>query len=243
MKVKSLLNILPWRVASGPLRGTRCHVNGTGDGVVAKLAGTYEMETYRAFEEAMRSRPSLFVDIGAAEGFYVSAFARAVPGARVIAYEAKEEWRERSKQLAVKNGVAARCEVRGFCDRKEFRRLLGEAGKKHIFILMDIEGGEFDLLDPQAISLASHVSFLVELHEPDERSRGDALAEAFRATHDVEIIWQRAESRSWRDVPSVGWRLAARLVPAVNRRLDEGRAYRMRWLHAVPRPAAGAAGV
>ncbi|MBE2179863.1 MAG: hypothetical protein IAE97_05280 [Chthoniobacterales bacterium] len=217
-------------------------MTGTGDGVVAKLAGTYEMETYRAFERAMRNRPALFVDIGAAEGFYVSAFARAVPGVRVIAYEAKEEWRHRIRRSAERNGVASRCDLRGFCDPAEFRRLLGEAGKEPIFILMDIEGGEFDLLNEETLPLLGHAELLVELHESESREPGDALAEMFRRTHAVELIWAKG-SRSLEDVCSPWWKLACSLLPPVRRRLDEGRAYKMRWMHAVPRPAAGAAGV
>ncbi len=230
---KSLLNVIPWRVSAGPFQGTRCEVTSSGDGVVAKLAGTYEHEIYPAFRAAVDRRPSVVVDIGAAEGFYVSALARAVPGARVIAYETKPEWQDRIKHLAGLNGVARRCEVRGFCDKEEFRRLLATESER-LFVLMDIEGGEFSLLEPDIAPLLGGTELLVELHEPEGRASGDAVASMLQPTHELTLIWAQ-ENRSPKDIPSAGWRLAATMVPPIRSRLNEGRIYRMRWMHAVPK--------
>lgn len=205
---------------------------------MAKLAGTYEMEIHSAFREAINRKPPVFLDIGAAEGFYVAALARALPEAEVIAYEAKREWRTRIEQLLTLNGVAARCEIRGFCDKKELLRLLDDKKGRPLFILMDIEGGEFDLLDEEALLLMRNAELLVELHEDESRERGDALADMFRATHKVELIWAR-EARSLDDVGSPWWRLVCSLLPPVRHRLEEGRKYKMRWMHAVPKSAVG----
>lgn len=139
--LKLLLNAFPWRVSAGPFAGTRCQFTAGGDGVLAKLAGTYEQETYPAFAAALRRRPTAFVDIGAAEGFFVAALARALPTSRVVAYEAKAEWRERIQALLELNGVSSRCSIRGFCDEAEFGRLMDEVAQERAFILMDIEGG------------------------------------------------------------------------------------------------------
>jgi hypothetical protein len=232
--LKSVASCVPLRVAAGPFIGTRCQVTSTGDGVVAKLAGTYEMEIYPAFSAAIRRQPDVFVDIGAAEGFYVSALARALPEARVVAYEAKPEWQHRIMQLAELNAVAGQCETRGFCDAGELRRLLEQEKQHSMFILMDIEGGEFSLLTPEVVPMLSRAELLVELHEPADRLSGDALVSMFKATHSVEVIWANEKRRAG-DVPAPGWRLAARLLPPVRRRLYEGRVYRMRWMHAVPK--------
>jgi len=235
--IKTLVSCVPLWVAAGPFIGTRCQVTSTGDGVVAKLAGTYEMEIYPAFTAAIRRRPEVVVDIGAAEGFYVSALARALPEARVVAYEAKSEWQHRIMQLAEFNAVAGQCETRGFCDAGEFRRLLDQEKQQRIFILMDIEGGEFSLLTPEVVPRLSRAELLVELHEPADRLSGDALVSMLGATHNVEVIWADEKRRAG-DVPAPGWRLAARLLPPIRRRLCEGRVYRMRWMHAVPKEQA-----
>lgn len=234
--LKTLLNLIPLSVAAGPFRGTRCKLTSTGDGVVAKLAGTYEMEIFPAFEAAIARNPSVVVDVGAAEGFYVAALARALPESKVIAYEAKREWWARIEHLLSLNGVTSSCETRGFCDRAEFSGMLQGNCAGTAFILMDIEGGEFDLLNEETVPLLRDAELLVELHERESREPGDDLAAMFRKTHAVELIWAR-EPRSLEDVCSPWWKLACSLLPPVRRRLDEGRAYKMRWMHAVPKGA------
>jgi hypothetical protein len=234
MLCKHLINIIRWRVAAGPFQGTRCEVTESGDGVVAKLAGCYEQEIYPAFKEAVGRRPAVVADIGGAEGFYVAALARALPESRVIAYEAKPEWQQRIRHVASLNGVEERCEIRGLCDVTEFRRLLEETRGRRMFTLMDIEGGEFGLLTRDMAPLLRDVEMLVELHEPNNRTAGDALVSMLAATHQVEVIWAK-EERTPADISSRGWRLAARLLLPVRHRLHEGRAYQMRWIHAVPK--------
>lgn len=231
--IKRVAGKVPWAVSSGPFAGTVCRMTEGGDGIVAKLAGTYEMEIYPAFIEALRHSPDLIIDIGSAEGFYVAGMARACPGAEVIAYEAKPVWQERIRSVVLANGVADRCEVRGFCDKTEFHRMLGTVRDQRVFVLMDIEGGEFDLIDEEVVPLLSNTELLVELHERDSRANGDALVRLLEGSHKVNNIWSN-EARSPRDVKSLGWRIAATLLPPVRQRLDEGRGYRMRWLHAVP---------
>jgi hypothetical protein len=231
--VECALKPFRWTVSAGPFKGTVCRFTEGGDGVVAKLAGTYEMEIHPAFESAIGRFPNLVVDVGSAEGFYVAGLARACPGAHMIAYEAKEVWRERIKSITKANGVGDRCEVRGFCDKGEFRRLLDTATGKSVFVLMDIEGGEFDLVDEEILPVLSNTELLVELHERDSRGRGDALIRLLERSHEVNVIWGN-ETRLPSDVPSLGWRMAARLLPPIRKRLDECRGYRMRWLHALP---------
>jgi hypothetical protein len=237
--MKSILNLCPMSVSSGPFRGTKCLFTSSGDGVVAKLAGTYEMEIYPAFLKAIESKPHIVADIGAAEGFYVAGLARELPNARIIAYEAKTEWHGRISNIMEINGVPARCEIRGFCDRDAFRALINEVGSGRLFILMDIEGGEFELLTSDIIPLLFNTELLVELHEPDSRACGDALVAALSPSHEVNLYWSR-EGRTGGDVPRGFWKWATSLFPTVRQRLNERRVYKMRWLHAVPRPRSGA---
>lgn len=232
--IKRVAGKVRWSVSAGPFAGTLCRLTEGGDGIVAKLAGTYEMEIYPAFVAASRRSPELVVDIGSAEGFYVAGLARVFPDAKVVAYEAKTLWQERIRSLVLANGVADRCEVRGFCDKTEFHRVLETARGKNVFVLMDIEGGEFDLIDEDVLPLLSNTELLVELHERDSRVNGEALIRLLQSSHKVNVIWGN-ETRSPRDVKSLGWRMAATLLPPVRQRLNEGRGYRMRWMHAVPK--------
>ncbi len=230
---KRILNNLPLVVSAGIFHGTRCKLTSTGDGVVAKLAGTYEMEIYPAFAAAIARKPAVVVDIGAAEGFYLAALGRAIPEAKVIGYEAKEEWWPRIKQMLFLNGISPRCEIRGFCDKMEFKRMLSSLGKEKAFILMDIEGGEFELLDDETLPLLKNVEMVVELHEFETRQPGDTLIEKLGKSHVVKVSWSRS-ARKLEDIKSLYWKILCALLPSVQRRLEEGRVGQMRWLHATP---------
>jgi len=235
--IKALCNLRPLRVATGPFQGTKCRFTDTGDGIVAKLAGTYECELHEVFESVIAGQPRLVVDVGAAEGFYVAALARAIPGARVIAYEAKESWHPRLWENLHLNKVAGRCEVRGLCDLREFRSLTQSNGAEAMFLMMDIEGAEFDLLDDEALDCLVGAELLVELHEPSTREDGDRLIAKLGETHDVVQLWQKP--RSARDIGSRIWRTAAAIFPPLVSRLSEGRIYQMRWVWAKPRTIGG----
>lgn len=230
--LKTLLNTIPFTVVSGPFRGTKCRFTDTGDGVVAKLLGTYECELHEAFSAVIDQKPKLVVDVGAAEGFYVAALARALPDSRVIAYEAKQSWHPRLLKNLESNGVAARCELRGLCEPKDFASLAAATKGERMFLLMDIEGAEFQLLNDDAISQLGGAELLVELHEPSSRETGDKLIAALRRSHDVKVLQQKP--RASQDIDSFTYRTLARLFPPLLRRVDEGRVYQMRWIWARP---------
>jgi hypothetical protein len=230
--LKTVLNVIPLKVASGPFRGTRCRFTDTGDGVVAKLLGTYECELHAAFCEAIAGQPELVVDVGAAEGFYVAALARALPEARVIAYEAKLSWHPRLQENLDINRVAERCELRGLCEAADFASLAASNRGKRMLLIMDIEGAEFQLLSEEAITHLKNADLLIELHEPTSREAGDNLIASLEKSHEVEVLWQMP--RSSRDIKPFAGRAVASVFPPLFKRIDEGRIYRMRWLWARP---------
>jgi len=234
--LKSLLNLRPFEVSAGPFKSTKCRFTSSGDGVVAKLAGTYECELHEAFASVISRQPELVVDVGAAEGFYVAALARAIPGARVIAYEAKESWHPRLLENLLLNGVEDQCEVRGLCDMDEFRALTQSSGGERMFLMMDIEGAEFELLDDEALLCLAQAELLVELHEPESREAGDKLIAKLGGSHDVKVLWQKP--RDANDIQSPAWRTAAKFLPPLKSRLDEGRVYEMRWIWGQPKVVA-----
>lgn len=230
--LKTVFNMIPLKVASGPFRGTRCRFTDTGDGVVAKLLGTYECELHPAFREAIASHPELVVDVGAAEGFYVAALARALPEARVIAYEAKSSWHPRLQDNLNLNRIDERCELRGLCEPTDFALLAASNRGRKMLLIMDIEGAEFQLLSEESISYLRDAYLLIELHEPTSREEGDQLISSLRNSHKVQVIWQRP--RSTLDIKPFAFRALASVYPQVFKRIDEGRLYQMRWLWARP---------
>ena len=83
-------------VRHGPFRGMRYEANRVA--ATQKLIGTYERELHPWFERVLAQRPTRFVDIGAADGYYAIGIARA--GVPVVAFEMSRIARRQLRELA-----------------------------------------------------------------------------------------------------------------------------------------------
>jgi hypothetical protein len=141
--------------------------------LVPKLLGVYESELHAAVEDAIRARPQVIVNVGAADGYYAVGLARRCPGASVMAYDADAGQADLCRRVAAANDVDV--EVRGAAGRDD----LGGAS----LIVMDCEGCERALLEPPP-----EATVIVELHDFLDPGVGGAIAERFAPTHDVTLI-------------------------------------------------------
>ena len=199
-----------------------------------KLLGTYELEIQGAVAEIVAAAPEAIVDVGAAEGYYVVGLARAVPSCRVVAFEAESRGRDLLARMAALNGVAERVDIRGLCDAGSLRACLNERGRAAV--IMDIEGGEKDVLDPALIPQLRACDILVEVHEGVHAGLGALLRGRFAATHTIREIREAGRRPSDFPFPRTGWR---RAIPesVIRRCLDEKRALTTDWLFMRPRDA------
>jgi hypothetical protein len=193
--------------------------------VVAKLLGTYELELHRVVESWIAAAVPLVVDVGCAEGYYAVGFARALPTARVLAFDIDGAARTRCAALATRNGVADRVTIRGACTPETLMGL-PEAG---VALLVDAEGYERVLLDPAAVPRLSGWDILVELHDFLDPSITRTIVSRFAATHDTELIEERP--REGAGLPELAFADDGlrRLV------LSERRPAQMRWAALRPR--------
>jgi hypothetical protein len=141
--------------------------------LVPKVLGVYESELHGVVEDAIRARPRVIVNVGAADGYYAVGLARRCPDAQVIAYEADAEQRELCRRVAAANKVDV--DVRGAAGPGD---LAGAA-----LIVMDCEGCERALLEP-----GIEATVIVELHDFLDHGVGEAIAARFAPTHEVTVI-------------------------------------------------------
>jgi hypothetical protein len=141
--------------------------------LVPKLLGIYERELHGAIEAAIRTEPEVIVNVGAADGYYAVGLARRCPDATVIAYEADPAQRDLCRRVAAANG--ATIEIRGPAERLD--------APSGALVVMDCEGCERALLDRPL-----DATVIVELHDFIDASVGEAIAERFADTHEVEIV-------------------------------------------------------
>jgi hypothetical protein len=166
-------------VSGGPFAGLR-YPDATASSLIPKLLGAYERELHAAVERAIGDEPELIVNVGAADGYYAVGLARRCPGADVHAFEADPRARDLLARVASANGVALTIE--GAAGVDELRDL---AGGRALFVI-DCEGCEATLLDPDQVPLLHSATIVAELH--DFAVPVDPMLARFAATHDVTLI-------------------------------------------------------
>lgn len=227
----SVLPAGPFRVLSGPFADMRYVGDAIGSAFLPKLLGTYEMELHPVLREFASQPMEFIVNLGAAEGYYAVGSAMLWPQARVVAFEAEEEGRRLCRTMARRNGVTDRVKVRGTADVDVLRELV--SGARRVLVIVDVEGAETSLLDPQAVPWLRRAAMLVEMHDNPEDHHSEILRGRFEATHAVKFISTRA--RFLDDFPPGRDRAAENPVAAIAA-MDEHRPGPMRWLILKPHP-------
>lgn len=221
------------KVKDGPFAGMRYVQTACCSAYPPKVLGTYEMEIWDCLAPCLQWKGGLFVDVGAAEGYYAVGMLVGNPSLRTVAFEAEPESRKVLAELGNLNGVAGRLEVKGFATHVELESALSR--ETQVFALFDIEGGEFDLLDPVLVPSLRHVPFLVEIHDwvYPGRDADSLFRNRFEATHKIFEI--KARNPKPADIANPLWRWVARTNPTIAGRLLNERPPIMRWFNLIPR--------
>jgi hypothetical protein len=216
----------PTHVLGGPFEGMRYIERATGSAYLPKLVGTYEMEMAPAIESIVASDPDLLVDVGAAEGYYAVGMARRLPALRVLAYDIYKPARYMLRDLARRNGVQDRIELRERCTPALLEADL--RGAQRPVIICDCEGYEDDLLQPGAESQLTRATLLVELHEMFRPGVGKNLRHRFGPTHLIQVL--RTAPRDSSMLPA-GVNVTRE---EANELMNERRSEAMEWLFMTP---------
>ncbi len=200
--------------------------------LLPRLLGTYEIELWEPLEQAIDRRYPRIVNVGAGEGYYVVGLARAIPGAKIVAFEDNQERQDLIRKMVEHNGVTDRVAVHGRCEVADLREAVG--GDEDCLVVMDVEGAEMTLLDPEVAPRLARCAMLVEIHDFVDENLSSVIRSRFAPTHDIVEIDQRA--RTLADFPlrtplGSGRLLSKRYVKA----MDEGRPARMNWFSMMPK--------
>jgi predicted O-methyltransferase YrrM len=169
-----------------------------GHHVAAKVLGVYERETAEFLRDAMRRSYDVIVNIGCAEGYYAVGLARHFANAKVFAFDIQQREQAFCARLAKLNGVSERVIVGGACDHAALESVL--SGKS--LIIIDCEGCEYDLLDPQIVPALQRADMIVEIHDFGGSTRiMDAVQARFSATHHIQIA--QFEARDPAQIPAL----------------------------------------
>ena len=156
----------------------------------AIFLGTYELEIVDLIYEFSLAGREFFVDIGAAEGYHALGVLKNNSYKTSVAFEMDERSRNLLFKNAVENGVQDRLTIKGYAHSDILQEL--ECDLSKTVFLIDIEGGEFDLLTAELFMEMRSAILIVELHEwvPSVPDAFDTLIGNSASTHSISLIDQ-----------------------------------------------------
>ncbi len=173
-------------VAYGPFRGMK--LSPTARWSYADRApivlGLYEKEVLDSLQHAPPAYRT-FIDLGAADGYYAVGVLINNLFDRSYAFEISEKGQAVIRENAHLNGVSDRIAIGGIADKNFMKHIPPEELARSV-ILVDIEGGEFDLFDAAVFSALKDAVIIVELHDwffDDGAKRLQKLKNAAQKTH------------------------------------------------------------
>jgi hypothetical protein len=218
-------------VAYGPFKGLRLPGNNWwGVDRAAMYFGLYEQEILTSLAGIQGSYRT-FVDIGAADGYYGVGVVVGGLFDRAYCFEQSAQARGIIRASAELNGVLERISIHGTAAR-DFYKAIPEAERLKSVLLVDIEGGEFDLFTEEVFRAFERSIIFIELHDyafRDGRERLAALKASAERFFDITELTMTArdlskfpELRSFSDTDR--WLICS-----------EGRGRLMQWLRLDPK--------
>lgn len=198
------------------------------------LLGMYEQEVLHELVRLSGDRKVL-IDVGAADGYYAVGALRASLFEHVVCFEITPLGQQVIEQQARKNSVLSRVTILGEAaqDFVDFAQQEYSFDVSNAVILMDIEGGEFELLSEALLKRIKDAVLIVEVHDfsSEHRQRSRDLKRRLGEYFLVSEVTQGErnpncfeEISKWSDDDR--WLLCS-----------ESRATRMRWFVCEPRPS------
>jgi hypothetical protein len=151
-------------VKHGPFKGMRLISDKWwGNDSVSMYFGLYEQEILNELASLSREQ-KIFIDIGAANGYYAIGVLVGSLFEESICYELSDNGRDVIQRNAVLNGVSNKIEIRGAA-QKDFFEQIPDGKRQQAVLLIDIEGAEFELLTDRFFNAFRRSTIFVELHE------------------------------------------------------------------------------
>lgn len=148
------------KIQSGPFKGVSYIETSFGSAYFPKLLGTYEKELHPFLNVLSGIKLDKAVIIGAGEGYYAIGLASKLK-IKVDAYEMEMTGQKMIKSLARLNHVSEIVEVYGKCTPEILHEM--DKHKKYLFVI-DVEGGEHELLLNGSLDRFYKSDFIIEIH-------------------------------------------------------------------------------
>lgn len=152
-------------VQAGPFKGLKLNSSPawSATDLPAMLLGCYEPEVLKTIFSKPTANLSVLVNLGTADGYYVSGGLHSQRFRSAYGFEATPAGRDATERTAALNGVLDRLTISGAADSRFFEHLDGVRASD-IFLLCDIEGGEFNVFDDLCLKSLKGATVVIEIH-------------------------------------------------------------------------------
>jgi len=171
----------------GPFKGMEYVSAATEGALMPRLLGSYEGELHPHLHAFAQEDLEVVIDVGCAEGYYAVGLARLMPQVTVHARDINQRALAACKALAETNGVADRVIVGGEFKPQDFEAFAGRRG----LVMVDCEGAELDVLQPDLSPALAGLSLIVETHDLFRAGVLSTLQQRFAPTHDITLVEQQ----------------------------------------------------
>jgi hypothetical protein len=163
----------------------------------AMLLGLYEQEVQHSIMQVASGR-DVFVDLGAADGFYSVGMLITGRFKTSYAFERSPKGREVIAQNAVLNGCGSKVKIFGRAG-PDFDNALSSEELARSVILIDVEGAEFEILTNSTLQRLRHSVVFIELHDwffPDGEEKLARLLADARSHYSISTLTMGARDLS-----------------------------------------------
>ena len=175
----------------GPFKGARLYPNpkwGKTDQITMML-GLYELEIQDDVVKFFRES-DVFIDLGCGDGYYLAAASRFSNLETIIGHDNDNHAIAHSSMVLQANQVHEG-RVDKAWEPERLNRFLIDLSRegKTPFLMMDIEGGEFDLVPKINFELIPNIKFICEVHDFDtSQAKMSALARKMAASLKLKFV-------------------------------------------------------
>lgn len=178
----------PQRIRSGLFEGLILETDSWSRGdLVSIISGNYEREV---LEWIYQTGPfETIINVGAGTGYYPLGLIHVNLAKNAVLFEVNSDSIEIARENAERNGLQNFCTFYGKASESN---LLATELEKNSLVIIDIEGGEFELLTDRVLNKFASSSLCVEIHDFTDAQKNDffELLERSARTHSIEILNQ-----------------------------------------------------
>lgn len=151
-----------------------------------KLLGAYEEYLQPHIRKALDRKPARIINVGCAEGYYAVGLGRLVRDRKVLNYACDKE--ELCREVCIKNAELNGISLItvGALNPGNLSILIGSGA----FVLMDCEGAETELADPEKCRNIKNADLIIECHDfmTVKKNVTQFLVDRLKPTHKVEVL-------------------------------------------------------